>query len=241
VNNAIEPKLYRCFCPKVIGGIGKGLPDTTTSRTVQIRLVKASDDQLRGLKKSNDEQLGALCAPLRSMLARWAADRLAELKDARPQMPDELAGRRGDSWSPLLAIADLAGGQWPARARETAVVLVRGAGDSSDPKILLLADVHAYFEEHPSDDRVTSADLAAWLNEQEHRPWPGWKGAGIKPERHCQAARRLRHQAHHPQVPGQGWEEGLPQERLRGGVDTLHNHPITARVTPRSHVGYGRI
>jgi len=35
-------------------------------------------------------------------------------------MPASLYGRAADNWRPLIAIADLAGSEWPARARRVA-------------------------------------------------------------------------------------------------------------------------
>lgn len=42
---------------------------------------------------------------------------LDRLSYASPHLPDELDDRAQDCWEPLLAIADLAGGGWPVRAR----------------------------------------------------------------------------------------------------------------------------
>jgi hypothetical protein len=36
-------------------------------------------------------------------------------------LPSGLNDRAGEIWEPLLALADLAGGAWPGRAREAAL------------------------------------------------------------------------------------------------------------------------
>jgi Protein of unknown function (DUF3631) len=41
-----------------------------------------------------------------------------------PEMPDGIEDRNADVWEALIAIADLAGGDWPERARRAAVALV---------------------------------------------------------------------------------------------------------------------
>ena len=41
-------------------------------------------------------------------------------------MPASLDGRAADNWRPLIAIADLAGSEWPARARRVAESLAVG-------------------------------------------------------------------------------------------------------------------
>jgi Protein of unknown function (DUF3631) len=50
-------------------------------------------------------------------LTDWLEPQIEELRRARPELPDELDDRAQDIWEPLLAIADLAGGDWPTRAR----------------------------------------------------------------------------------------------------------------------------
>jgi Protein of unknown function (DUF3631) len=48
-------------------------------------------------------------------LTDWLEPQIEELRRARPELPDELDDRAQDIWEPLLAIADLAGGDWPTR------------------------------------------------------------------------------------------------------------------------------
>jgi hypothetical protein len=47
-------------------------------------------------------------------------------------LPTWLINRPAECWSPLLAVADAAGGTWPARARAAAEELARYA-DLEDP------------------------------------------------------------------------------------------------------------
>jgi hypothetical protein len=49
---------------------------------------------------------------LRDRLLVWAVRQLDDLADAQPDMPVE--DRAADTWEPLVAIADAAGGDWPA-------------------------------------------------------------------------------------------------------------------------------
>ena len=61
--------------------------------------------------------------PLRRQAARWAVHNAASLLSADPDVPTALSGRAADNWRPLIAIADLAGGDWPARGRRVAETL----------------------------------------------------------------------------------------------------------------------
>jgi hypothetical protein len=54
---------------------------------------------------------------LRHRLTDWLEPQVEELRRARLELPDELDDRLKDIWEPLRAIADLAGGDWPTRAR----------------------------------------------------------------------------------------------------------------------------
>ena len=94
-------------------------------------------------------------------LARWLGAHLAELEKAEPVMP--LEDRAADTWEPLIAVADLAAGEWPALARHAAVVLTADrdqAADMSD-RIRLLADCR---------DRVRGRRRAA--HHHPHHPAP---------------------------------------------------------------------
>ena len=51
--------------------------------------------------------------------ARLAIDQGREIADARPR-PGTLNADMADNWLPLIALADLAGNRWPARARQAA-------------------------------------------------------------------------------------------------------------------------
>jgi len=66
---------------------------------------------------------------LRRQARRWCEDNLNILTAADPTVPETLTDRAADNWRPLLAVADRAGGAWPIRARDAALVL---SGDSMD-------------------------------------------------------------------------------------------------------------
>jgi hypothetical protein len=118
-------------------------------------------------KRDNDE-----FANLRRQAARWTADNFEKLTDPDPSIPDELNDRAADNWRPLLAIADLAGGQWPKRAREEARLLSGEGHESSSLNVELLADIQKAFG---GRDAMSSADLVAALIADKECPWADWK------------------------------------------------------------------
>jgi hypothetical protein len=71
---------------------------------------------------------------LRAMIIRRRNDSLTLLRKARPSV-DGLFNRAADNAKTLLAIADVAGGSWPGRARDAIKRLTPPADD--DPRMLL--------------------------------------------------------------------------------------------------------
>ena len=69
---------------------------------------------------------------IRAALALWTADERDDMAQAKPDLPEWLMNRAAEIWSPLLAIADAAGADWPDRAR-TACEVCRQAQDVADP------------------------------------------------------------------------------------------------------------
>jgi uncharacterized protein DUF3631 len=68
---------------------------------------------------------------LRRECARFVKDHAEEITVAGPEIPADLNDRAADIWEPLLALAELAGGDWPERARAAAVGLTAGAQEES--------------------------------------------------------------------------------------------------------------
>jgi len=128
---------------------------------------------------------------------RGARTPFTDLEAARPEIPGVLNDRAEESWEPLLAIADLAGGAWPARARQAATELSGDAEDDEDAAgVLLLRDIRETFRSR-EDDRLSSADLASELCLIETSPWGDIRGKALDARR---LARRLRPFKIHPRT-----------------------------------------
>jgi Protein of unknown function (DUF3631) len=87
-----------------------------------------------------------------------------------------LEDRAADTWEPLIAIADLAGGDWPTRAR-TAAVAMTGAEaqqeEDTSASVRLLTDLREVFG--AAEALYTTTILEA-LHKLEDAPWPDWYG-----------------------------------------------------------------
>src|SRR5207237_1547401 len=116
VGEAMEVREFSTFAPAAIAMIGN-LPGTLADRSVSIMLKrKRADEPVESFRYDRTDELDRLAR----MCARWASDNLGQLREADPEVPANLYNRAADNWRPLLAIADAAGGVWPARAREIA-------------------------------------------------------------------------------------------------------------------------
>lgn len=178
-------KDFRTYGAKAIAGIGE-LPDTIADRSIPIRLERKRQGEV--VARFRRRYAKELVAPIRMQVAEWMESICARLKDAEPALPEELTDRQQDGLEPLLAIADEAGGAWPAAIREAAVAIF---GSSADQNIgvQLLADIWTVFEEK-SAERMSSAALVTALAEIETSPWAEWKNG--KPMTTIQLARQLR-------------------------------------------------
>ena len=156
---------FNMYTPKAFAGIGQ-LPDTVADRSIVIRMArKASAESVERFRRKKAVASGHA---LRDRLADWA--KTAELPD-EPDLPDELDDRAQDNWEPLLAVADLAGGEWPKRARQAALVLSAGRTDATESLgVRLLLDVRIVFDE-AGLDRLKTKELLGSLAALEESPW----------------------------------------------------------------------
>src|ERR1700730_12092448 len=168
VNAEHKPRRFSTWAPKAIATI-RSLADTLEDRSVVLQLQRKSKaTSVARLRRRDKDEF----ARLRSRGARWAADNFSKLTDPDPDIPDALNDRAADNWRPLLAIADLAGGAWPQRARESACLLSGEGHDSTSVNVELLADIRLAFGE---TDVIRSADLVGKLITDPERPWAEWR------------------------------------------------------------------
>jgi len=125
-----------------LAGIG-AMPDTIEDRPVVIRMRRrAPRETVHPYRYRRD---APILGGLAKALHEWAKAHASELEDSTPDMP--LEDRAADTWEPLIAIADLAGGTWPDRARAAALTLTAEHEASSDTPdtVRLLADCRRVF------------------------------------------------------------------------------------------------
>ena len=159
-----EVKQYNLYSPKLFAAIGK-LPDTLGDRCVIVPMRRKLPGE-KGQRLRGDLD-GSV---IRRKCMRWTNDHILNIKEADPEVPEELDDRASDIWRPLLAIADLVGGDWPKTAHLAAVELSSNKEDEESVNIQLLKDIRDYIVDH-NISRLKTEELLEHLYSLEERPW----------------------------------------------------------------------
>lgn len=150
---------FSTWAAVMFSGIGE-LPPTLQDRSIVLFLRRAKPGEVK--KHLRDGKCPDL-AECGQKLARWASD-LVDLPEVA--LPPTLSNRLGDNWRPLLAVAELAGGDWPDRAMEAAMA---AAQQQEQGQIgVLLGDIHQVFGER---DQILSQELVSGLLRLDEKPY----------------------------------------------------------------------
>jgi hypothetical protein len=165
------------FAMAVIGGIGD-MPDTVEDRAIVVSMRRrapgeqvAQFRQRRSVPPLHD---------LRDRLNEWIRGDLDALGDAEPDMPVE--DRAADTWEPLVAVADLAGEDWPDRVRKACARLTgentNTEADTASER--LLADLRDIFAAETdlfgAVSKLTTVAILRKLQAIDEAPWADWYG-----------------------------------------------------------------
>ncbi|MGW7168178.1 DUF3631 domain-containing protein [Streptomyces sp. NPDC054884] len=164
---------FPSYCAVAVAGLGS-LPDTILTRSVIIRMRRrARNETVEPFRARIHETEGH---KLRDRLAAWAEQARACVMGAWPDMPEGVADRPADVWEPLLAIADAAGGDWPERAREACLTLVKAsrANDKGSMGVRLLTDLRDHVM--VGIDRLPTVAILDRLNALDDAPWADLSG-----------------------------------------------------------------
>jgi hypothetical protein len=159
------------YCAVALAGLGH-LPETILRRSIVIRMRRrAPNERIEPYRRRVTKAEGD---DLHARLADWAATKLEDLSQARPEMPAGIEDRNADVWEALLAVADAAGGEWPGMARSAAVAFVTQAQETSPSVgVLLLRDLQALFNGRSA---MTTVEIIEGLCALTESPWSDFKG-----------------------------------------------------------------
>jgi hypothetical protein len=162
------PRDFETFCPKVFAGIGR-LPDTVADRSIPIRLKRKLAGEATA--RFRRREVEAEAAPLREQMAAWTQETVEQLQTMRPILPEALNSRQQDCSEPLIAIADVVGGDWPETARASLVEILGGkTAEDQSSGTRLLSDIRDIFTAE-NRDRLSSQELLGRLVHEETLQW----------------------------------------------------------------------
>ncbi len=167
--NAVEK--LNTFAMAALAGIGD-MPDTIMDRAVVVRMRRRAPGETVSPYRTRRDR--PQLEDLSHRIGLWARENLAALQDAEPDMPVE--DRAADTWEPLVALADVAGGDWPKRARAAAETFVNAA-DADDAEanlsMRLLSDLRDVFGDA---DQLPTAAILERLHGIDDGPWSDFYG-----------------------------------------------------------------
>ncbi len=172
-----KPTAFPTFAMAALAGIGD-LPDTIMDRAVVIRMQKRKPGE-RITPFRSRYSLPELNA-LRGRLAAWLTPLRGTAAALVPKMPVE--DRAADTWEPLVIVADLAGGHWPAQARAACLAMTRNEvvqDEQTTLKTRLLRDIRRIFEQEGDKEALRSQDLLAALVQDAEAPWAEYGTKGL--------------------------------------------------------------
>lgn len=172
-----KPTAFPTFAMAALAGIGD-LPDTIMDRAVVLRMQKRRPGERITPFRSRYSvpELNAL----RERLTAWLTPLRGTAAALVPAMPVE--DRAADTWEPLVIVADLAGGHWPANARAACLAMTRHEAvqdEQTTLKTRLLRDIRRVFEQEGDKEALRSQDLLAALLTDAESPWPDYGSKGL--------------------------------------------------------------
>lgn len=166
---------FDVFCAVALAGLGD-LPDTIMSRSIIIRMRRrAPHEKIEPFRSREHDHQGHA---YRTLLADWAADVGVEIGELWPKLPPGIVDRPAEVWEPLVAVADAAGGHWPALARDACTALCAVAEDRrASLGVRLLADIRTIFRD--ADALYTATILQRLIDGdglEDDAPWSDLRG-----------------------------------------------------------------
>jgi hypothetical protein len=228
-DKSFEPVSFSTFCPVMLSGIGN-MPGSVRDRSIIAKMQRAgcrgTQGRPRPLRSARLHRVRETIVP---HLVAWAPRITNAIAAGVTTFPPELHDRAQDGWESLIAVADLAGGSWPARARAAAVWL-SGGQDAPSIREILLSDIR----------QIIHAARAKAVDE-----WKAWQKGGRKGVRprvvrkigSTNLVHELRNLEHRPWAEFGRDRLGLTVNRLASLLKPFGLEPVAARV-PLSNV-YG--
>ncbi|MFJ5230687.1 DUF3631 domain-containing protein [Kitasatospora sp. NPDC088391] len=160
---------FPTFAMAALAGIGD-LPDTIMDRSVVIRMRRRAPGERVSSYRSDRDNPGL--RELRDGLHTWLVPLIDAATDMEPPMPVD--DRAADTWEPLVTVADLAGGEWPVRARAACRAMTAfesGQDEDGGLKTRILVDIRRVFAAGGNPDALSTEHLLTALKADHEAPW----------------------------------------------------------------------
>lgn len=174
----VETEELPAYCAVALAGLDD-LPDTIMTRAVVVRMRRRAPGE--HVEPWRERINGPDAEKVRLLLMNWAAENAERLTgDFWPDIPPQVTDRDADVWEALLAVADLAGADWPIVAREAAVAMVAASRQRTPSLgVLLLRDIKLVFDSL-GEEKLRTELVLSELNQMDESPWKSIrKGAAL--------------------------------------------------------------
>ncbi len=171
--NVVATEELPAYCAVALAGLDD-LPDTLMSRSVVVRMRRRAPGER--IEPWRHRVNGPAAEVLAGRLVDWSNEVRELVGTDWPEMPAGVEDRNADIWEALLAVADVAGGDWPGRARVAAVALVADPrGRAPSLGVMLLRDLRSVFK-HAGTDRLSTEQVIERLLKLDESPWADLRG-----------------------------------------------------------------
>jgi hypothetical protein len=180
-----EEREFHLFSPKAFTLLGsrKIISPATASRCWFVKLLPRKDNETVDPFFFNDDPD---LTEMRRMLMKWIADHADVLRQTQytVELPERLKNdRAADSWRLAIAVADLIGGEWPAKIRAAALsVLPKKSDTTISWHRRAVTDLRTYAgvliraTKGKSVEYVETGKFLEWLLKDPDSEWHRYKG-----------------------------------------------------------------
>jgi hypothetical protein len=175
----LEPEFFDTFGCKVLASIGP-LHETNEDRSIIINMQRKS----RGIEVEElCDVAPEIFVDLRRKIVRWVIDNRDKIQSTRLARPKSLVDRVWNKWRPLLTIAHVVGGIWPAECLKAAIAIAGASDEERSTRIEVLIRIRAASKKKDKvikagkdqADFLPTDEIITHLNSDKEAPWADWQ------------------------------------------------------------------
>jgi hypothetical protein len=169
------------FCPKAFAGL-ESLPPSLARRSLPIVLQRRKPQEvvksaLRLLLPENTHKFTSWMQAFAERNFNFISHNFDSYEGLSHTLPGYTPHQQEIS-RVLIALANLVGGYWPARACEALQTIFRQQHQREVSPLHLLSDIRDAFAHHGNPERIFTAEVLDYLHSLDHRTWYEWSKNG---------------------------------------------------------------